>query len=332
MENEEAKKFGAQGGKKRAANMTKAERQKVAVAAAEARWAKGLPLASYSGVLKIGDLAIPCAVLEDGTRVLTTAGFLRAIGRSERPMGGKGSRIEGMAPFLDVPYLKPFVSKELADSSRPVPFRIYPGGKAFGYRADLLPQVCDVYLRARDEGKLSEPQVKFARACEMIVRGLATVGIIALVDEATGFQADRSRDALAKILEAFVQKELRKWIRTFPADYYEQLCRLRDVPYPPTKKNFPSYFGHLTNNIVYDRLAPGVKEELKRVTAKDERGRRKELMHQHLTEDTGVPKLAEHLAATTALMKISPDYATFEGHLNKALPRWDDTLPLQIEG
>jgi hypothetical protein len=40
------------------------------------------------------------------------------------------------------------------------------------------------------------------------------------LDEATGYQRDRARDALEKILEEFIAKELRPWVPTFPDAYY----------------------------------------------------------------------------------------------------------------
>jgi hypothetical protein len=106
-----------------------------------------------------------------------------------------------MAPFLALDNLKPYVSDDLSDSTKPIEFQIPSGARAYGYRAELLPTVCDVYLRARESGDLLKSQLKVAQACELIVRGLAHVGIVALVDEATGYQADRARDSLARILE-----------------------------------------------------------------------------------------------------------------------------------
>jgi P63C domain len=97
-----------------------------------------------------------------------------------------------------------------------------------------------------------------AQQCEILVRGFARVSIIALVDEATGFQRDRAKNALAQILEAFVAKELQPRIKTFPDDYYAQLFRLRGLEYPNDSVKRPQYFGTLTNDIVYKRLAPGV--------------------------------------------------------------------------
>jgi hypothetical protein len=151
-----------------------------------------------------------------------------------------------------------------------------------------------------------------------------------LVDEATDFQAKRKSDALALILEAFVQKELRKWLHTFPSEFYEQLYRLRGIQYPP-KNAKPQYIGILTNNIVYDRLAPKVREELKRPEPRDASGRHKDKLHQRLTADIGHPRLREHLTAVIALMRVSPDHDVFEMLLNAAGPRWDDTLSLPLD-
>ncbi len=303
----------SKGGKVRARNLSHAERSAIARKAALARWGDSpISKAAYSGVLEIGDARIPCAVLEDGTRILTQEGFLMAIGRSGKPAAGRGSKVEKVAPFLDLMNLKPFVDLELADSTKPIVFRVPSGGRAYGYKAELLPKVCEVYLRARDAGVLLKTQQKFAAACDILVRALAHVGIVALVDEATGYQAERERDALARILEAFVSKELKKWVKTFPPEYYRELCRLKGIEYPPVKKTFPQYFGHLTNDIVYDRLAPGVKDELQRKNPVVDQKHRRHKHHQYLTRDIGHPALREHLWAATALMKASDDWSQFK--------------------
>ena len=86
-----------------------------------------------------------------------------------------------------------------------------------------------------------------------------------LVDEATGYQRIRTERALVTILEKFIAKELQPWTRTFPYEFYDQIFRLRGSPGPDGVKR-PSIIGHYTNDFVYVRLAPGVLEELKRVT------------------------------------------------------------------
>ena len=326
MVDKSSEEYGAEGGKARAAKLTKAQLSEIGKKGAVARWQGTLPAAHYSGVLRIGEIAIPCAVLEDGTRVLTQAELLEALGRHRKANVRKADTEERTPPVLQGERLKPFISKDLLEKSMPIRFRTADGGVASGYRAEILPQICTVYLEARDAGALMKQQAHIAVQADILIRGLATVGIIALVDEATGFQSARTADALARILEKFVQTELRKWVRTFPAEYYEQLFRLRGLEYPKAGTERPQYFGILTNSIVYDRLAPGVRDELKRLTPKDASGRHKDKLFQRLTDHVGHPKLREHLASVVTLMRISPDYDTFTRHLDRALPKWSEQI------
>jgi hypothetical protein len=159
-----------------------------------------------------------------------------------------------------------------------------------------------------------------AERCEILVRGFARVGIIALIDEATGFQSDRAKDALTRILEAFIAKELQPWLRTFPADFYKEMFRLRGMQYPNDTVQRPRYFGLLTNDIVYDRLAPDVLNKLKEVNPKQEGGRRKHKFFQWLTTNVGYPKLREHLGSVVTIMKLSNDWHDFRVKLDRLHP------------
>jgi len=282
---------------------------------------KKIQKATHSGELKIGNLTIPCAVLENKTRLLTQEGFYKAIGRSGKPAAGRGSSIEKLAPFLDLNNLKPFVSEELANSTIPIQFQPIKGGRAFGFKAELLPKVCEVYLRARDEKKLLKSQLKFAKACDILMRGLAHVGIVALVDEATGYQADRDRDELHKILEAYISRELLPWTKRFPDEYYKELFNLRGWHFNPFSVKRPQLVGKLTNKIVYDKLPKGVLEELQKKNPKTQKGYRKHRHHQFLTDDIGNPHLEKHLAAVIALMRVAPNWRTFERMLERAFPK-----------
>lgn len=332
-----AREVASEGGKARAAKLSADERSLIAKRAAEARWAEDIPRATHAGELVIGDATIPCAVLDDQTRVLTQRGFSVALGRYRNPR--KGSIVE-LPVFLSASNLKPFIDQDLVRSSTPIKFKLPEGGRggldgniALGYRAELLPQVCNVYLKASQEGVLKKNQEHIAEKCLILLNGLATVGVIALVDEATGFQADRARDALAIILEDFISKELCKWAKRFSDNYYRELARLRGIRLSSVTPKRPQYFGHITNDVVYNRLAPGVLDELKRITPRDEKGRRKHHFHRRLTQDIGHPRLQEHLAAVEALMKVSRDYKQFKAMLDIALPVWDEQkrLPFNSE-
>jgi hypothetical protein len=324
----------SEGGKARAASLTKRERSDIARQAAAARWTDKLHRATHDGTLPLGNAVIPCAVLDDGTRVLTQKEFMMALGRNPKPMGARSTEFELTPSILRGKAIKPFVSDELLASSRPVRFITRGGTLALGFRAEILPKVCDVFLQAREADALPPNQQHIAKQAEILVRGLAHVGIIALVDEATGYQDARARDALAKILEAFVTKELRKWMSTFPADYYKELFRLQGWSFPTLEKDRnkrPMMAGKITNDIVYERLAPGVKEELHRLTPRDQKGRLKQKLFQRLTVDVGSPRLKEHLASVVALMKASDDWDQFMRSLNRALPKWTPNLTFKFE-
>jgi len=288
------------------------------------------------GIMRIGDSELPCAVLEDGTRLINQAETLEALGRSRRAKGGSGA-VDKLPPFLSARNLEPFIDEDLKRSTTPIIFTPLHGGggkegnRQIGYRADILPKACEVMLRARDAGALHANQHRLAIQADILMRGLAHVGIIALVDEATGYQNIRAKEALAEILEAFISEDLRPWTRTFPDEFYRQIFRLRGWSYNPFSVKRPSYVGRLTNDLVYERLAPGVLAELRRKNPPNEKGRRKWKHFQWLTGNIGDPKLREHIYAVIALMKASTTWDGFYRGIQRALPQQNKTLPLQFD-
>jgi hypothetical protein len=328
----------AKGGLARANALTAEERKAIARNAALARWSADIPTASYEGEFPLGNTTISAAVLPTKKRIITQATFLRALGRSRSPKAGTGvfSTVDGVPFFLQAEALKPFISDELLMSTTPVFYRTMVGGRGVGYDAEVLPKVCEVYLSFRDwclrhYGEIPSKYRAYRHiieACDILMRGLAHVGIIALVDEATGYQYDRARTALEEILEAFVAKELRKWVKTFPDEFYHQICRLRGWKLADINKR-PAIFGKLTNYLIYKRLAPGVLKELNRLTPRDNKGRLKTKLFRRLTDHIGHPRLRELLASEITLMRIfdDADWMGFEKAVNKAIPIYGD-LPL----
>lgn len=324
----------AKGGKARMDALTPDQRSQQAKKAAETRWKDRPDLkATHAGPLKLGgEREIQCYVLEDETRVLSQRGLNEAFGIEH---GGAKDREGGrkLPRFVAVKALEPYLSNDLtAGLKRPIRFTPPHGGNpVLGFPAAALPEICAAWLKAREKGALNERQLVTAQIAEIIVRGLAHIGIIALVDEATGFQKDRAKDALARILEAWVAKELRAWVQTFPAEYYEQMFRLRGLDFPAESVRRPQYFGVLTNDVVYKRLAPGVLTELRRVTPRNDVGRPTARYFQSLTTNVGYPKLKEHLGAVVALMKISKTWDGFLSLLNEHYPRYGDTVMLPMD-
>jgi hypothetical protein len=322
----------AKGGKAAAANMTPEERTQRAKKAVDAREAKkALPVATHGSAehpLRIGEIEIPCYVLSDGTRVLAQRGLYAGIGWSSG--GGKGGERKITTLLSRVGEKGLQINDLIVRADSPITFVPPHGGKpAEGYEASILPDICAALINAGRLGYLDKRSEHLAERAAILQHGFATVGIIALVDEATGYQKDRERDALAQILEKFVAKELQPYVKTFPADYYEEMFRLRGLKYPPDNPQFrPQYFGLLTNDIVYGRLAPGLLEELKSFAKKEDR---KAHLHRRLTQDIGHPKLREHLASVITIMKLSDHYPDFISKLNRIHQRFGKTIPLDLE-
>jgi hypothetical protein len=283
--------------------------------------------AIFTGNIVIGEKTIPCAVLDDKTRVLSERKVSEALGSKRGGSHWKRMRDvdedEYLPVFLSAGNLRPFVKPSLAVIlSKPIKYRASKGSGSGtnGVDARALPEVCDVYLSARRAGALLPSQEHIAVQAEILMSGLAQVGIISLVDEATGYQAVRRRDELERILERYISKELLPWTKRFPDEFYEEMFRLRGWDYDPKSVKRPSCVGRMTNEIVYERMPTGVLDELKRKNPAVD-GRRRHKHHQYLTEDIGDDNLEKQITADIALMRASNNWDGFVRLLDRAYPK-----------
>jgi hypothetical protein len=324
----------AKGGVARREALSPERRKEIAAKAASARWAKDLPAATHEGPLTIRDRVIPCAVLNDGTRVLSMRGVSRAFGSTRTGVAETGETgAPNIPPFLASKAIYPFVSNDLmARLNKPILYRPGHGGRpAFGYEATLLPEICEVILDADKAGRLRSNQKMLAVSASMLIRGLAHIGIVALVDEATGYQEVRDKRALEAILDRYLRKELAAWAKRFPDEFYKEMFRLRGWNWPVPNARRPGIVGTYTNDLVYERLAPGILQELETRNPKDDHGNRRGRHHQLLTDDIGHPALAQHLHAVTSFMRASPKWDQFYRLMNRAFPKKGTTIELPFD-
>lgn len=324
------KALGSEGGKARAENLTPEQRSEIARRGAEARWGtKGIKRATHSGSLRIGNIVIQCAVLEDGTRLITQRGFAAAMGGS-KPSSMTRRGAGNLPAIMNAANLKPFISEDLEVTATPVEFQMDRGGRALGIKAIALPKMCKVWLKASKAGKLTKRQEKYAVNAEILYDGFGEIGIIALVDEATGYQEVRDRLALQEILDRYLQKEFAAWAKKFPDEFYKQIFRLRGWTWKGMKVNRPQCVANYTNDIVWSRLTPGILQELQSRNPVLENGRRKGLHTQLLTTDIGDPALAQHLYGVIGLMRTCDDrdWDSFLKLLNRAYEKKGASYPL----
>ena len=318
----------SKGGRARADRLSKKDRSEISRRAAQARWAnrpaKELPRATHSGERDVGGWAIPVYNLGNGQRVLSERGFLAVIGAKGRGASG-GHRLRAI---LADPAIKAFFSKRiLVAIEQPIEFLSTTDTPTRGYDAEILKDFCVSFVQAREAGALrTEAQRRYASYCQTLILAFAEMGIKAWIDEATGYQDERRRDALHRILEKYIADHWAKWSKTFPDEFYEEIFRLKGLAYDPENVARPGFVGRLTNDIVYARLAPGVLEELRRKNPVIENiGRRGRRHHQWLTRDHGHPKLREHIANVTFMMKGATRWDSFYRNLQRAAPKLHET-------
>lgn len=327
-------KGASKGGRARANVMTAQQRSEIARRAAAARWGKDpddvaepaepprtakerksdLPYSMFTGTLQMGNVDIECHVLNDEHRVFTQREMVRVI---------SGGRDSGNLS----PYLSGIPNYDADINGRVIRFEI--AGQptiAHGYDAELLIEVCDAYLDARDS--LKPNQAHLARMAEIVVRACAKVGIIALVDEATGYQEVRKKRNLQIKLQAFIAEDMQEWARMFPDEFWYELARLEGTRYSPRHR--PLRWGKYVMMFVYDAVDADVGTRLREINPNPHH---KQNHHQWL-QDFGRQKVHDQIQRVIAVMKTCDDMGQFRRQFDRVFSRsyqmelggmdWDD--------
>lgn len=287
-----------------------------------------IPTALFRAPLSIEDAELECAVLDDegNTRVITMTSVFKAFKRTPR----SNNRLINTPAFIDAKNLQPYINQELKALIKPIEYRDEKTAK-IGYNALILTEMCDMYLKARRDGALTKKQEHLAIQAEILHSAFAKLGVIGLVDEVTGYQEVRAKDALAEIFSQFLSDERQKWTSTFPIDFYKEIYRLRDWEFSTLTTKRPSVVANWTDNFVYDRLAPKITEELRKKNPKGAK-RRKDKHFQWLSPESGHPRLKEHLSGVIALLKASETWDQFLVSLDRAYPKYGNTIQMPLTG
>ncbi len=288
--------------------------------------------ALYDGPLEIGEnYIIDSAVLDDDkrTRVLSQTEIVKALGRSQ---GGSKRGTAKLPRWISAQNLTPYISSDLRKAIlNPIVYKTTNGSTAHGIEATKLVDICEVWLDLEKSGNIHESQKEAARRAYILIKSLAKTSIIALVDEATGYQfaKERAKDTLQQFLKRALQEEAVKWVKTFQDEFFEMIFKMKGWTWGSTTKK-PGVVGHYINDLVYSRISPSLVEELRAKNPKID-GNRKKKHHQYLTRDFGHPILKEHLAALVALGRASGfDWDIFKKLVDKAYPVYGKTIQLNF--
>ncbi len=243
----------------------------------------GLPKATWWGVLPIGDAELPVFVLDNGQRVISRTGATGLL--TDRKGGGN------LQSYLKVAALASYLPEDLSGLSIEFEISHVTNKRVGGFSAETFIEICRGYVRALSDGVLdTDRQREIAIKASMFLASCAKVGLIALIDEATGYQYDRAADALQVKLKAFLAEEMREWEKTFPNELWIEFGRLTNWKGSITQR--PKYWGHLVTELVYGYLDPDVLRWLKENHPKPRHG---ENWHQWLSAQYGLQKLVQHI-------------------------------------
>jgi len=243
-----------------------------------------VPRAKWSGVLQIGeDVEVPCFVLNNGLRVISRTGATASL-------TGKGSG--NLESYIRVGALKPYLPSEFNDQMIDFVLEGVTHKQVRGLTAETFLEVCRAYVAALNDGALqTDRQREIAIQAGMFLAACSKVGLIALIDEATGYQYDRAEDALRMKLRVFLEEEMRQWEKTFPDQLWAEFGRLTNWK-GATHSQRPKYWGKLVMELVYGYLDSDVADWLRENAPKPIHGQN---YHQWLSSQYGLKRLTEHL-------------------------------------
>lgn len=306
----------------RSAALSPKTRSKIAAKAALKK--AGHPSATHTGSITIGGAPIPCAVLSDGRRVVWQREVVGLL---------TGNKKGGLSRYLSASNISEFAPEKFkaGDFDETAIVFELDGRKAHGFEAEDIVDICKMYMQARKANKLLHNQIHLAAQAEIIVLSLAKVGITSLIDEATGYQEVRDRKALQALLDRYLAQEYAAWAKRFPDEFFKEMFRLKGWQYPTVGAARPGVVGRYINDLVYERLAPGLLKELEEKNPKTDSGYRRVKHHQWLTEDVGHPALSAHIHSVIAFMRASIDWEQLLQLMDRAFPKKGDTLPLLLD-
>lgn len=275
-------------------------------------------------------IEIDCYVTNDTKRLLSLRGTARAMNLKG---GGSGGLLRNLKSIWIQPYLSDQLKSWINGASSDEIDRIsgIKGPAFIPFEANLFVDVCKAYVQANNDGILSDLQSATANRLLGIMSAFAKVGIVAIVDEITGFQEVRKKDALRELLDMYLVKEYAIWAKKFPDEFFKEIFRLKEWNYDASTVRRPGVVGRYINDIVYERLAPNILDELKNLNPSNEKGYRRVRHHQFLSNDIGHPALSQHIYALMGLMRSSRDWDSFYMSLQRAYPKKNEQMLLDFE-
>lgn len=271
-------------------------------------------------LLKLGELEVPCYIINDEkrTRVLSQRGISNLLGISTG--GGEFQKFINRLPIESE-----IDARLKLEFQNPLNIRTTGNSVIKGYRAEMLIDLCLAIKRSAivSDQRAGEINNKRYILADIIINSCAKTGIIALVDEAVGYdrEAEEGKDSLQKFFSEFLRHDAAKWVKTFPDSFFFNIYKMKGWTWKITNKH-PVVVGLIIRDLVYERLAPGLLEQFDKLNPKNENGNRIYKNHQFIKEDYR-DMLPEHFSKIDMLAKLADyDWDKFTEMMDKVMPKY----------
>lgn len=253
------------------------------------------PRAIAKGALSIFDPPVPCHVLADGRRVLGARGVQRALaGVTENGHFGR--------------FLARISSENSPVEVGPISF-VAQGGVHLGITAEDFQRLLSAVVDLAFKGPVHAARQHIVANARRMEKALVGVGLVALIDEATGYQKERPDNALAQLFKQYLLDECGKWSLEFREPFYTHLARVYRHAYTPGQSTRPAFFRGFTWRYVYGVLPPEVRAELQVRNPNPHEGTVRH--HQHLTP-AAKAIVRGHILRLTTVLRQSRDAFDFK--------------------
>jgi hypothetical protein len=178
------------------------------------------------------------------------------------------------------------------------------------------------------------PSQKFlAKQAEIIIRAAAKVGIVALIDEATGFIEDKRREEYLEFWKQCVRDEARRWEQPeFPDDLFDVFYKTYGLKrVNPDSSRHPKFFSKLIRKYVYQPLLNSNGAILELLDEKNPvvyaNGGRRYKLWQFLTEEVGLPAVRAQIWQVVGIGKGARNKTQLATRFFESFPEARDPRP-----
>lgn len=267
--------------------------------------------------LQQGSVSLNCYILENKMRVLTLHSIQKNLGYEGKSESWVIEFINELNTFL------PIDSDLFAAFKNAILIEINDiKGKKASVESTIeshhLIKLCQIIIKAKDEGFLKIAHLKHAKGAHLIVKTLEKTNIDDLIDQVTGFTRYKiiTLERFVTLLKKQQNDTAVDWIKTIPIDFIETILETHHLFWEDVQEK-PSPVVDLLNEIIFSRIKNDVldairKSKPKRVYTR-KNNKKQEIEH---------PRLKEYVLILNSLLKASgKNWNIFIQLLNKAYPK-----------